>query len=299
MKSKQTERTMPNPATGMPTTIALLALASLAAISLLTACADKHSRLSARCSDGRVTRDFEIKPEGLVSDCATLLIIKDTLDESGNLNWSADSDISDWDNITIENNRVSELRLNVRPDLRPDDKPLMGEIPPELGNLPNLQGLHLGGNQLTGEIPPELGNLSNLQVLNLSDNQLTGAIPPELGNLANLWYLHLGDNQLTGEIPPELGNPAYLQGLDLRGNQLTGEIPPELGNPAELYELYLAGNQLTGEIPPELGNHAVLGMGLLSLHENRLTGCIPASLRVPLEDGTSTLDMERIELPFC
>ena len=37
--------------------------------------------------------------------------------------------------------------------------------------------LLLGGNQLTGEIPPELGNLTQLQNLDLRQNQLTGEIP--------------------------------------------------------------------------------------------------------------------------
>ena len=78
---------------------------------------------------------------------------------------------------------------------------MTGEIPTELGNLANLQGLYLWGNQLTGEIPAELGNLANLQQLDLSGNQLTGEIPKELGNLANLLGLYLSENQLTGCIP--------------------------------------------------------------------------------------------------
>ena len=51
---------------------------------------------------------------------------------------------------------------------------LSGSIPPELGNLYNLERLRINSNQLTGSIPPELGNLSNLQDLDLYRNQLTG-----------------------------------------------------------------------------------------------------------------------------
>ena len=178
---------------------------------------------------------------------------------------------------------LAELRsLNLRGltpwearDGMPITNQLRGAIPPELGNLVNLQSLSLANNQLTGEIPPELGNLVNLQSLSLANNQLTGEIPPELGNLVNLdslagGGLNLSRNQLTGEIPPELGN---LQSLSLANNQLTGAIPPELGN---LQSLNLADNQLTGAIPPELGN--LVNLRGLYLANNQLTGAIPPEL---------------------
>jgi hypothetical protein len=150
----------------------------------------------------------------------------------------------------------------------------VGTIPPELGNLTNLQDLGLGDNQLTA-IPPELGNLTNLQYFSLGDNQLT-AIPPELGSLTNLQYLWLSSNELTA-IPPELGNLANLQYLDLGNNQLTA-IPPELGNLANLQSLYLGSNRLTA-IPPEFGSMTMLQD--LYLSDNRLTGSIPLELCQP------------------
>ena len=56
---------------------------------------------------------------------------------------------------------------------------IIGEIPPEIGNLTNLESLSLLYNdELTGSIPSEIGNLSNLNSLNLSLNQLSGNIPP-------------------------------------------------------------------------------------------------------------------------
>ncbi|MBC6451955.1 MAG: hypothetical protein GDA43_01095 [Hormoscilla sp. SP5CHS1] len=54
---------------------------------------------------------------------------------------------------------------------------------PELGDLTNLQDLHLIHNSLRGTIPSELGSLSNLQVLGLAKNSLRGTIPSELGSL--------------------------------------------------------------------------------------------------------------------
>ena len=69
---------------------------------------------------------------------------------------------------------------------------LTGEIPRDLGNLTDVNDLHLSGNKLTGQIPPELGDLARLvqlyqleklRVIYLSDNPLTGVIPQALVNL--------------------------------------------------------------------------------------------------------------------
>ena len=95
-------------------------------------------------------------------------------------------------------------------------------------SIENNTQLHLGNNQRTGSIPPEIGNLTNLNYLGLYLNQLTGSIPPEIGNLTNLTWLDLGNNGLTGSIPPEIGNLTNLTHLNLRYNQLNGEIPESI-----------------------------------------------------------------------
>ena len=108
--------------------------------------------------------------------------------------------------------------------------------------MSGLIDLDLSSNQLSGSIPPELGNLTNLQYLYLSSNQLTGSIPPELGNLTALEVLRLNDNQLSGEVPASFVNLVNLfdpgafydgsDGLDLDYNGLT--VPdgyPVAGNP--------------------------------------------------------------------
>ena len=153
---------------------------------------------------------------------------------------------------------------------------LSEKIPPELGDLANLEQLYLSTNQLSGEIPSELGDLAQLELLSVSNNQLSEEIPPELGNLANLSTLDLSYNQLTGEIPSGLGDLTQLELLDLSINQLTGEIPSELGGIANLQTLRLFANELNGEIPPELGN--LDNLVLLSLSDNQLSGKIPSEL---------------------
>ena len=152
---------------------------------------------------------------------------------------------------------------------------LDGSIPAQLGNLPILSTLSLHTNQLDGEIPDELGNLANLTYLRLSNNLLSGGIPSTFGQLTKLQQLSLANNRLTGIIPAGLGGLSNLILLDLNNNQLSGPIPAELGNSSNLVELDLYRNSLTGEIPSSLGSLAKLQY--LRLHNNYLTGSIPSS----------------------
>ena len=225
------------------------------------------------------------------SDRAALVALYNATDGPSwrhNTNWLSDVPLDEWDGVvTDDEGRVIRLDLG--------RNRLMGQIPPELGDLSNLENLYLSSNDLT-EIPTQLGNLSNLENLYLSSNDLT-EIPPELGNLSNLENLYLRDNQLTGRIPPQLGNLSNLENLDLSSNDLT-EIPPELGDLsnlenldlssndltriptqlgdlANLENLYLASNDLT-RIPTQLGDLANLEN--LYLHDNQLTGRIPTQL---------------------
>ncbi len=150
-------------------------------------------------------------------------------------------------------------------------------------------GLQNGGNRLTGRIPPELGDLANLETLSLNLNELSGPIPPELGKLANLRSLSLARNQLTGSLPPELGRLTRLEKLDLAVSYdltltpprplhvLTGPLPPEFGNLVALKELDLRGHRFTGSLPPELGR--LTELHYLSLTCNSLTGPVPPALR--------------------
>ena len=194
-----------------------------------------------------------------------------------NDNWLTDAPLRDWYGVEVNSEgRVSALVLT--------HNNLSGRVPPEVGNLTELERLNLASydvlgrayNNLTGPIPPELGNLAKLTVLNLHRNDLTGPIPPELGNLANLMGLDLRYNNLIGQIPPELGNLAKLDGLGVEGNNLTGPIPPELGKLANLRSLSLGSNDLSGSFPPELG--ALTRLGRLTLARNPgLAGALPQS----------------------
>ncbi len=194
---------------------------------------------------------------------------------TNNDNWLTDAPLGERSGVLVDGEgRVVHLWLR--------DNNLSGPIPPELGNLTNLQTLLLRENNLTGTIPAELGDLTQLEALRLDENNLTGTIPPELGNLASLKWLDLGFNDLTGPIPPELGSLTRLIRLELDQNALTGPIPPDLGGLSVLRELLLDNNDLSGSVPPELV--ALTSLRALILSNNQ-------ELHGPLPDGLTALGL--------
>ena len=248
----------------------LRAIPFLLTAALLVVIPSATSAQSSHCANGIAVPDLA-NNLGLFDDCVVLLAARDTLAGSRTLNWSANVYIGSWSGVFLSGSPRRVYWLSTYG--------VTGTIPPELGDLTNLERLDLSGflgYQLTGIIPPELGNLTNLETLDLSDNQLTGTIPTELGDLTNLEALNLTRNRLTGPAPPELGSLTNLSSLALGGNELSGSIPLELGRLTRLQNLYLWGNQLTGPIPPVLGHLTRLQQ--LQLSENHLTGPIPMEL---------------------
>ena len=248
-------------------TIAALALTTLLILTALPRAGTAAPRLQVNLNTFSCDDVTEI-PQ---AECEALVALYNSTDGanwSNNSGWLDTNTPCNWYGVTCSAGHVTELSL--------DWNQLSGSIPPEVGNLTNLQYLYLRSNQLSGSIPPQLGNLTNLQELWLCENQLSGIIPPQLGNLANLQQLCLGVNQLGGSIPPELGSLTDLAWLMLFINQLSGSIPAELGDLVSLETLDLSGNQLSGSIPPQLDNLA--NLQLLCLSSNQLSGSIPVEL---------------------
>ena len=234
------------------------------------------------CATGGAVPDAANNPR-LVSDCDTLLEIRDTLAGTATLNWSATAAIATWEGVSVSAvpQRVTRLNL-VR-------RGLTGTIPAELSRLTGLAQLTLINNQLTGTIPSGLGGLTNLTQLQLWGNRLVGAIPSEIGSLTNLQQLHLYDNRLTGAIPAELRHLTNLEEWWLSGNQLSGTIPSWLGSLNNLQSLDLHDNQLSGTIPATLNN-----LSVLYLAGNQLTGCIPPDVR-----PAPSNDLHLLGMLFC
>ncbi len=102
----------------------------------------------------------QVKAQGSVeSDRAALVALYDATggdNWKNNANWKSDKPLGEWYGIrTDSEGRVKWIVLT--------DKNLTGSIPPEIGDLENLEALGLAFNRLSGYIPSEIGGLDNLQ----------------------------------------------------------------------------------------------------------------------------------------
>lgn len=187
-----------------------------------------------------------------------------------NWNWLSDEPLGRWSGVVAVNQegRVTSIILQ--------SNGLRGRIPPELGELTELETLILTFNRLSGAIPPELGTLAKLKELDLGSNVLDAPLPPELGRLSSLVDLSLYQNRLVGPVPPELGDLANLERLNLAWNRFASPIPKEFGDLSKLWQLHLDVAGFVGEIPPELAKLTKLEW--LNLANNDLIGAIPPEL---------------------
>lgn len=221
------------------------------------------------CSNGVAVPRPQSNSE-LVDLCKTLLGIKRTFAGNGKLNWSEEISIKNWHGIELDwqDRKITVLNLH--------RWGLTGTIPPEIGELVDLEVLNLSHNRLSGEIPNQIGNLRNLRDLNISGNRLNGEIPGTLWNLNKLTGLSLGENELTGQLPPEISNLTLLTSLSIQVAQLSGPIPIELTQLPRLQWLTLALNRFSGNIPPDISK--LTNLIELRLNGNKFTGEIPSEL---------------------
>ncbi len=222
-----------------------------------------------------------------------------------NSGWLGDGALGKWLRVaTDENGSVTDLDLSANQ--------LNGEIPAELGNLPNLRLLYISDNNLTGALPQSLTGISGLESFQFHNNpglcapideafqawlkeiaEVRGSScapedsPEDREVLAKLYDALKGVNWTNNtnwmsERPIREWHgvtsdaSGRVDGLMLEWNELTGDMPKELGTLANLKRLELGNNKLTGEIPTELGS---LGdLEILLLDSNQLTGEIPMEL---------------------
>ncbi|MBM1105974.1 hypothetical protein JQC67_07495 [Aurantibacter crassamenti] len=183
------------------------------------------------------SRTYLVTVDVLLSQKEILLLISE-LNPDNTLNWNESDNLSDWPEITIdENGFVIELEINNRK---------LTTIPPEIGQLFSLKRLLISNMQIE-TLPKEIGQLRNLKMLhaqiNLSD------LPKEIGQLNNLETLNLNVNFLSN-LPAEIGQLSSLKTLFVFGNKLSS-LPIEIGQLTNLENLGLSSNQLTS-LPTEI-----------------------------------------------
>ncbi|KAI3748950.1 hypothetical protein L6452_12412 [Arctium lappa] len=193
------------------------------------------------------------------------------------------------------------------------------QVPSFIGSLRNLRYLNLSISRFGGIIPPQLGNLSELQVLGLgsfydpnyeltrndfmnsslvlkglsnvgsnlislgiSSCGISSSVLATLHNLTSLFNLDLSDNQLTKAIPKSLGNLCNLRETDMSGNRfhntsLTYLLESFFGcKSPSLESLVLQFSGLSGHLPDQLGR--LIHLVHLNLEGNRIDGIIPDSI---------------------
>ena len=188
---------------------------------------------------------------------------------ANNDNWLSDRPLYEWFGLKVNiDGRVTEINLS--------GKGLDGTLPPELGELDQLQRLFIENSHLSGVIPREFGRLTQLEYLFLRGNDLTGPIPHELGLLPHLRSLDLAYNSLSGGIPPSFMRSESLESIDLGYNALTGSIPGEFALRSQIGYLRLSGNQLNSEIPRQI--ERARNLVELALSDNQLIGEIPPGI---------------------
>lgn len=157
--------------------------------------------------------------------------------------------------------KVAELNGAIELDL---SRMSLGELPPEIGLLSNLQHLNLWDTKIRN-LPPEIGQLTNLESLDLGANRLT-SLPVEIQKLGKLQSLNLYSNEFN-EFPTIVLQLSSLEKLDLCYNQLS-ELPTQISQLTALSHLTLCHNQLTN-LPAEIG--LLANLCDLDLNYNDLT----------------------------
>ncbi|CAL9099786.1 unnamed protein product [Musa acuminata var. zebrina] len=129
---------------------------------------------------------------------------------------------------------------------------LSGGVPKEIFYILSLTILFdISHNSLTGSLPPEIGNLRNIQIVDVSSNRLSGEIPGTIARCEVLQYLHMQGNFFHGHIPSSFGQLKGLRVLDISSNDLWGRIPDFVGSSRSMTYLNLSYNNLDGEMPTD------------------------------------------------
>ena len=186
--------------------------------------------------------------------------------------WELDKPIDTWPAVTVNNGRVTALKLSTSGVIAKD-----WTLPDAVGDLTELTELRINSNKLVGDIPDAVYSLAKLEKLYFQNDNLTGSISGKIAQLTELTELYVDRNaNMTGGIPKEIGNLKKLMRLNISQSGIGGEIPAELGQCESLIQFMAFKTNLSGNLP-DIWDMPVLQT--VMLHTNPgLTGPLPASL---------------------
>jgi hypothetical protein len=168
-------------------------------------------------------------------------------DWANNDGWLANCEPCAWTGIGCDvNNRVTSIVLR--------GNGLIGNLPPEIGNLDHLRLINLAYNEVAGELPATLFTLASLRDINLSGNLFSGTLPTTIGEQPLLENLRLNHNQFVGALPDALSSFTQMKILTLNDNAFTGSMPEGFGDLPFIFNLDLSKNNLSGCFPRDLEN---------------------------------------------
>ena len=229
-------------------------------------------------------------------DCIHHLEQLDTLDLSSNqltslpesvgqLQLLMELDLS-YNQLTSLPESFAKLKRLVRLNL---DNNQLTSLPESFGQLQRLSELYLKSN-LLGRLLDLFGELQGLWSLDLSSNRIT-ELPESFGKLERLFFLDLSFNYLK-MLPEAAISWTRLRDLSVHHNQLD-QLPESCTSLTGLKSVLLHSNKLQASTEVCKFQNA-LELNTLYMHDNRMTGNIPACLDAFQSLETLTLHNNRL-----
>ena len=129
-----------------------------------------------------------------------------------------------------------------------------GELPASIFRNKGLEALVVNNNpQLALTIPPEVGELRDLQYFWAANTSLSGSIPSEMGLCEDMYYFIVANCTLSGALPEELGRWKDVIAFDISNNAgITGSVPETFTDWDFLEKFRALGTGLSGHAPSDL-----------------------------------------------